>query len=87
MYAVPISAGGKSEPGVCTQACRFYGLSLSCISSPTLVVLDGTQNKGGASMIASGCCHRWLGLLLRAEARACSIATTPDCRDDPRHAE
>ena len=25
--AVPISAEGNTEPGVCTQACRFYGLS------------------------------------------------------------
>jgi hypothetical protein len=27
--AVPISAVGKTEPGVCTQACRLNGLSLS----------------------------------------------------------
>lgn len=37
MSAVPISAGGNTEPGVCTQACRFNGLSLLVVIHASLL--------------------------------------------------
>jgi len=77
---------GNTEPGVCTQACRFNGLS--CTLSPTLVAPGGAQNEAYAVHTTNEC-RSYLAFRAGAGAEGLGgyTATIQDYPDDLQRTE